>query len=88
MLLRLSRPQVCGSRPFVSARIISPMLPPNASGNQRPWMAKTCCCASLKGYHHAAPFFLGLILGEFVLGSLISLRGVLIGTPTYVFWPH
>jgi hypothetical protein len=44
--------------------------------------------AGLKGYRRAAPFFLGLILGEFVVGSLISLLGVLIGTPTYVFWPY
>jgi len=44
--------------------------------------------AGLKGYHRAAPFFLGLILGEFIVGSLISLLGVLTGTPTYVFWPY
>jgi Domain of unknown function (DUF6784) len=81
MLFRLSRPEVCGSWPSVSARIISPMLPPNASGNQRPWMANTGFCC-------AAPFFLGLILGEFVVGSLISLLGVLTGTPTYVLWPY
>ena len=89
MLFRLSWPEVRGAWPSVSARIISLMLPPNASGNQRPWMANTCfCCAGLKGYRRAAPFFLGLILGEFVVGSLISLLGVLLGTPTYVFWPY
>jgi Domain of unknown function (DUF6784) len=42
----------------------------------------------LRPLDRAAPFFLGLILGEFVVGSLISLLGVLIGTPTYVFWPY
>jgi hypothetical protein len=44
--------------------------------------------ASLKGYYQAAPFFLGLLLGEFVVGSLISLIGVVIGRPVYVFWPY
>lgn len=44
--------------------------------------------AGLKGYRAATPFFLGLILGEFVVGSLISLAGVLLGTRMYVFWPY
>jgi hypothetical protein len=44
--------------------------------------------AGLKGYRRVAPFFLGLILGEFIVGSLISLLGVLLGSPTYVFWPY
>jgi hypothetical protein len=44
--------------------------------------------AGLKGYYVAAPFFLGLLLGEFVVGSLISLIGVLLGTEMYVFWPY
>lgn len=44
--------------------------------------------AGLQGYRRAAPFFLGLLLGEFIVGSLISLTGVLIGTRMYVFWPY
>ncbi len=42
----------------------------------------------LKGYYLAAPFFLGLLLGDFVVGSLISLIGVVAGMQTYVFWPY
>lgn len=44
--------------------------------------------SGLKGFHKAAPFFLGLLLGEFVIGSLISLLGILTGTDMYVFWPY
>jgi hypothetical protein len=44
--------------------------------------------SGLKGYRIATPFFLGLILGEFVVGSLISLWGVLQNTRMYVFWPY
>jgi Family of unknown function (DUF6785)/Domain of unknown function (DUF6784) len=44
--------------------------------------------SGLQGYRRAAPFFLGLLLGEFIVGSLISLSGVLIGTRMYVFWPY
>jgi hypothetical protein len=44
--------------------------------------------AGLRGYRLATPFFLGLLLGEFVLGSLISLGGVLLGMRMYVFWPY
>ncbi|MEI6914714.1 MAG: DUF6785 family protein [Armatimonadota bacterium] len=42
----------------------------------------------LKGYHKAAPFFLGLILGEFVIGSIISLIGIFTGQYLYAFWPY
>lgn len=42
----------------------------------------------LKGYHKATPFFLGLLLGEFIIGSLISLIGIISGTDMYVFWPY
>jgi hypothetical protein len=44
--------------------------------------------AGLQGYRRAVPFFLGLLLGEFIVGSLISLSGVVLGTPMYVFWPY
>jgi hypothetical protein len=44
--------------------------------------------AGLRGYYRIAPFFLGLLLGEFVVGSLISLIGVVSGQPVYVFWPY
>ncbi len=44
--------------------------------------------SGLKGYHKATPFFLGLLLGEFIIGSLISLIGILTSTDMYVFWPY
>jgi hypothetical protein len=44
--------------------------------------------AGLQGYRRATPFFLGLLLGEFIVGSLISLSGVVMGTRMYVFWPY
>ena len=39
----------------------------------------------LKIYHRAAPFFLGLILGEFFIGSLWGLSGVLLEKQMYRF---
>lgn len=42
----------------------------------------------LKGYYAAVPFFLGLVLGEFVVGSLVSLIGIAMGVPPYVIWPY
>ena len=39
------------------------------------------------GVHRkAAPFFLGLILGEFTVGSLWTIFGILAKIPTYGFW--
>ncbi len=40
----------------------------------------------LKLYRDSLPFFLGLILGEFVVGSLWTLIGILMGIPSYGFW--
>ncbi len=37
-------------------------------------------------YRKAAPFFLGLILGEFTVGSLWTIIGIVGGIPTYGFW--
>jgi hypothetical protein len=39
-------------------------------------------------YRRGIPLFLGLILGEFVVGSVWGLVGVLLKRPTYVFWPY
>ena len=41
----------------------------------------------LKTYRSALPFFYGLILGEICVGSLWTLVGVVLGIPTYDFWP-
>ena len=40
----------------------------------------------LKVYRQGVPFFLGLILGEFVMGSIWMIIGVLGNSQTYVFW--
>lgn len=40
----------------------------------------------IKKYRQAIPFFIGLILGEYVVGSLWSLFGIIFSMPIYVFW--
>ena len=40
----------------------------------------------LRLYQRALPFFFGLILGEFVVGSLWTLVGIAFNIPTYGFW--
>jgi hypothetical protein len=40
----------------------------------------------LKLFKSAVPFFLGLILGEMIVGCLWSLVGIAFGIPTYSFW--
>src|SRR5207302_7423881 len=40
----------------------------------------------LRLYRAAVPFFLGLTLGQCIVGSLWSLIGILLGIPTYSFW--
>jgi len=41
----------------------------------------------LKTYRRFLPFFFGLILGEITVGSLWSIIGIVLGIPTYDFWP-
>lgn len=52
------------------------------------WLAKlvTLRYGGLSLYRQFLPFFLGLILGDVTMGTLWSLIGILIGTPTYNFW--
>jgi len=38
-------------------------------------------------YRRALPFFFGLILGEITIGSLWTILGIVLGIPTYDFWP-
>ena len=40
----------------------------------------------VKSYRNLVPFFQGLILGDFIVGSSWSILGILLGKPTYVFW--
>lgn len=42
----------------------------------------------LKAHNRAMPFFAGLMLGEFVIGSLWSIFGSLTGIRTYAFWVY
>jgi hypothetical protein len=38
------------------------------------------------GFHRSMPFFIGLMLGQFVVGSLLNVYGILMEVPTYQFW--
>ena len=52
------------------------------------WVAKITILryGGLSLYRRALPFFLGLILGETVVGCGWSLIGIALGIPTYSFW--
>jgi len=52
------------------------------------WALKVAILKStgLRGYRAALPFFLGLILGEFVVGSLCNIAGILFDFELYRFW--
>ncbi len=39
-----------------------------------------------RAYRRLVPFFQGLILGDFIMGSLWSILGIVLEKPTYVFW--
>lgn len=40
----------------------------------------------LPGFRRSLPFFFGLMLGQFVLGSLLNVYGIVRELPTYQFW--
>jgi hypothetical protein len=40
----------------------------------------------LKSYRKGVPFFIGLILGEFMIGGGWSIIGIIFSIPVYVFW--
>jgi len=40
----------------------------------------------LQGYRRALPFFLGLVLGEFLVGSVLNIVGLIFGLQIYRFW--
>lgn len=54
------------------------------------WLIKTLLLryGGSRAYRPAVPFFVGLVLGEFVIGSLWNLLGVAAGIDTYHFWPY
>ena len=39
-------------------------------------------------YRDAAPFFVGLVLGEFIVGGFWNLYGTVLGVQVYHFWPY
>ncbi len=41
-----------------------------------------------KAYRRAVPFFIGLALGEFLLGCLWDIHGILAGVDPYSYWPY
>ncbi len=47
------------------------------------WMALKY--GGIRGYRRAAPLFLGLVLGDFVLGCIWAILGLLTGETTYMF---
>ena len=53
------------------------------------WIFKTLLLrygGGVKTYQASLPFFYGLILGQFIPGSLLNIWGIWTGTPTYQFW--
>lgn len=52
------------------------------------WIAKTTVLryGGLRGYRAALPFFLGLTMGDFIMGSLWPLIGAALGVNTYSFY--
>ncbi len=52
------------------------------------WVIKTLLLryGGIKTYTAALPFFYGLILGQFVPGSLLNIWGIISSNPTYQFW--
>ncbi len=52
------------------------------------WLAKVIVLkmGGVKRYRQAVPFFLGLILGDYTLGCVWSLMGLVLEMPTYIVW--
>ena len=52
------------------------------------WLAKAIVLkiGGVKLYRQAVPFFLGLILGDYTLGCVWSLIGLVLEMPTYIVW--
>jgi hypothetical protein len=42
--------------------------------------------AGLGGYRRSIPFFLGLIIGDFVLGCVWATISIFCHIPVYVYW--
>ncbi len=53
------------------------------------WLIKSVLLryGGLNAYKKALPFFMGIILGECVIGGLWTVVGIALNMPTYAFWP-
>jgi hypothetical protein len=54
------------------------------------WFAKVLILryGGVKAYRPAVPLFVGLVLGEFLVGSVWNLYGILAGRTVYHIWPY
>ena len=52
------------------------------------WLTKVLLLryGGMRTYSGALPFFYGLILGQFIPGSLLNIWGIVTSNPTYQFW--
>jgi len=52
------------------------------------WLAKAIITryGGARMYRQALPFFVGLVMGEFTVGSLWMIFGAIANTPVYHFW--
>jgi hypothetical protein len=52
------------------------------------WLTKALLLryGGVRTYQASLPFFYGLILGQFIPGSLLNLWGIATANPTYQFW--
>ena len=52
------------------------------------WLAKALITryGGATAYRKALPFFVGMVLGEFTVGSLWCIFGSIYNTPVYHFW--
>jgi hypothetical protein len=52
------------------------------------WLVKLVLLryTGLPGFRRALPFFFGLMIGQFVVGSLFNIYGIVVELPTYQFW--
>ena len=52
------------------------------------WLIKSLILkhGGIKTYRKAVPFFMGLIIGDYLVGGIWNVLGVLLKIPTYTFW--
>ena len=52
------------------------------------WLLKSIILkhGGFRAYRKATPFFFGLILGEFTIGTVWTIIGVISHSPSYAFW--